>query len=753
MNPTLIGPAPVYSSGADRRYFTPTIDKVKHDLLIPEKPTLNKIPTGVDFNDGMGFVANGATFNYQPTHRYRYTIGQWRKTFGPDELTVNPFTGAISLDTSTMPIIEGQQPSQSVYVGVALENSSGSDEIIFPLHIGVAVSSVHKVGATQTHTTMESLLTSGEVLSGHTVIVEDGVYSGDENRITILNGVSRNFPGGTTSGYTTIMARTPGEWIFDGLGFSPSAVNIVGDELNIDTEWSNGGARAGEMRNYTCVQGIRTRNCTSSSLGCTYVKKVTFRYCWPGDANYFAGTHNVVVVNVANAHHCLIENVFPHGYGRYKIGCYQVNSIMVRNVVTRFTPYFGMEPSSSGVSFYRARDCEAQNCFVVDSHNRAYQMNTDTAILTQAFQIASTGAPTFSTGNKFHRCGASGVDTGFLHASGNALPAGTWGAHATDFVGHDSRLYEGFSQRGIIDGNYVKVDRGLFMNVNSENSPSDIAAGYIFQDRNKDVTDTMFHNIGLNNAGELEIQRQFADPWAQNGPAVLTLEHCSITNFLGQMLSDSRQTNYPGSLVDNNREDLAPTPANGIRYLGRREPGSAAETAGLGPENTLMRMGKMGTFVGDIDANYETGIPVWPMQGEAIANTHFREYAFDQTGLPNAPPPFDGNFGVALEGESFGYWWLSRLGESVFPLGFDGAVEPGSARLSWMLPPDLHRPNYIGTKIFRDGVQVGQVTAEENNFYDTGLTNGQAYTYYGVNIHSELGDSGPSFSVTLTPSV
>ena len=726
------------SASLDRSYITPSTNEGLIAFQYPEKPDLAPHSTGE------AFVTNGGTFVYQPVHRYRATRGNWTVAYGPDDLRINPATGAVSLDTSLMPTVQGQRPNQSVYVGIRLTNRMGYDEMVFVLHIGKTAGQIKYIGPTRTHVSQSSLSLSGTVQAGDTVIIDDGTYGGADNVLGWANGVHQQYPGGSAAGYTDVIAATPGKWIIDGEGTQSRGIHLVGDEAT--ASWVNGGALAGSYRNYTQIQGVRTINHIGGAVFAGFCAYITFRYMWVGDSSDFGGTHGSTSISFTNSHHCIGEYLFPQGYGRYKLSTYQSDDVIYRRCVVRFTPYFGDEPATAGLSFYRARRCSAQNIYVLDSHQEEYNMQLPPASRTQAFQIASTEAYDYSYDNFFDRCAAIGVDTGFVHAFGNLVPLGELGVVVRDFVGFDSVIHHRTDQgRGLSDGSaHMYHERCTFRDVNASRDPDDI--GFIYGGNMRNFTRCILDRIGINDAGIVEAQRQLFYPFAQNGFSENRVDFCSITRFAGAMATWQSQAVFITNAID-----IDATPTNGMRYLGRLEAGSPLALADCGAQNTLLKRGKLGTFRDEPDFEYAIDEPVFPLHGEELAHELMREYTFDVTGQSNAPPPFDGNFGIALEGESFGDWILSRLGEPVFPHDVTASVGDTEATIRWKQPAPLHLPSYAGYKILRDGVQVGLASFLETEFTDTGLVNGTNYTYTIKSMHSLNGDSGESFPAIVTP--
>lgn len=738
-NPYLPGGTDAFVGGADHRVVTSGgargINLTMLDRYKPEPPQLSQ-PTSNEL-----WVANGATITYQPAHRYRVTNGHWRKTYGPDCVTVNPRTGLMTFDTAQLPLAAGHRQDQSVHVGVELVNVAGVSEVVVIVHVGKAAADVHYVGPLRTHTTLVALATSGNFKAGDTVVVDSGTYTGLNNTLCFREGqLGSQLPGGSTTRYTNIMARIPGQWILDGQWSVYSAIYLYGNHLS---SWDNTWVGS-ENHSWTMIQGLKTIRCAADSIGGSFVDHVIVRNCWPGDAAEYSGTHNVPNMSFTRSHDVVFEECAPYGYGRYNVSSYECDRVIFRRCMARHTPYWGGEPAASAYSFYRAQNCIAQNCWAVDSQLALTWMPRAQSpqYTTDAFQVASTGAYDYSHGNEFQRCGAVRVDTGFMHAASNALSAAQWCVDAHECVGHDFLIGSGKeSQHGIMTGYKSRMYNSSMSKLRWLADTN--ADGVIIQGDQKQLYDTLFHDIGVDAAGAVISSLAFFSHWANVG-ATVRAERVAMGNFLGAKIGGAA-VGYEATLTEVSPIILVGSVANGYQYLGRVEPGTAVDASGIGARNTLKNLGKLGTYYGDADVEAEAGSYTFPLPGHRVTQQIYNEYTYNEplSGLPI----FYGNYGLGADGEDIGYWVHSRLRASVFPLHVDAQafVEDGTkVRISWLAHPAKYRGHYLGYKIYRDGGYIGVASFEETDFTDDSPVAVGTDVYTVVAMHASDGDSGHS---------
>jgi len=696
-------------------------------------------------SDNELYVANGSTLTYQPVHSGSVVSGHWRKTYGPDCVNVNPRTGLVTFPTAWMPQVNGtNKPDQSVYVGVELENAGGRSEVVMIVHIGKSSGNIKRVGASRSYTTQQALYASGTVASGDTVVVDAGTYTGTANQLGLF--VSQ-YPAGTASRYTDVIARLPGQWIYDGQFAQDFAVYLHGNTAT--TSWSNSGQGSVSCA-YTQIQGLRTIRCNSSSLGTLHTHHVVFRYCWPGDAKSYADAHNVACTDVHNSTDVLLEYVHCYGYGRYLISSYQSDRVIARRCLGRITPYWGGQPHHSFVSFYRAQNCYAQNCWGIDSQlDTAYLpswLKTSDQYTTDAFQIASTGAYGYSHSNVFDRCGVIKIATGVMHAASYELTAGQWCYTARDIYGQNILLRNGvWSEHGIMTGYRSRLYNGTFLDIAFPAGTN--TDGLIITSDAKEMYDVLINRADARIGGSPSNLAAAYEYWAHMG-GTLRAERVSLGDFNGPKTGSIVSGNL-SSLTEVSPSTVQATLANGQQYPGRQESGSTLASGTLGAKNSMRNKGVLGTFYGDADFETASNDSTFPLPGEALTQSIYNGYTFYDAA--SGMPSFSGAYGVGVSGENISYWMHTQLRDSAFPLHVDAQTyDDGGTkvRLSWLTHPSNKLASYAGVKIYRNGSLLTTITGTNvNEYIDAAPPAPGTDTYTAVYMHASDGDSGHSYPI------
>lgn len=693
-------------------------------------------------SDNELYVANGSTLTYQPVHVGTVVSGHWKKTYGPDCVNVNPRTGLITFPTAWMPQVNGaNKPNQTVYIGAELSNPSGKSEVVMLVHIGKTSGQIKRVGPTRTHTSHQSLVSSGTVSSGDTIVVDSGTYTGTSQQVRPGNA----YPAGTASAYTDIIARIPGQWIYDGQFAQDYAIYLQGNTAT--ASWNNDGIGSTD-RSFTQVQGIRTIRCNSSSLTTMHTHHIVFRYCWPGDAYYKVGTHNVPCTDAHKSTDILFEYVHCYGYGRYLISSYESDRVVARRCVGRITPYWGTEPCHSFVSFYRAQNCYAQNCWGIDSQIDTVYLPSWTSgttyYTTDAFQVASTGAHGYGHSNVFDRCGAAKIATGMLHAASYELTAGLWCYTAREMYGQQIALRDGNgSQHGIMTGYRSRLYNSTFLDISfpaGTNSP-----GLIITSDAKQMYDVLINRADARIGGSSSNLAAAYEYWANTG-GTLRAERVSLGDWNGPK-TGSIVSGYPASLTEVSPSTVQATIANGQAYPGRVETGSVLDGTTLGARNTMKNKGTLGTFYGDADFESEVGSLTFPLPGEAITQSIYNGYTFYDAA--SGMPSFSGNYGVGASGENISYWLHTQIRPAAFPLAVDAqAYDDGGTkvRVSWLPHPSNKTSSYVGVKVYRNGTLLTTITDLNTcEYIDSAPIAVGTDIYTAAYMHASDGDSGASY--------
>jgi len=667
--------------------------------------------TGIVYDQ---FVTNGGTWTFAPTLSNAPAQKFWHFDCHPDEATINPKTGAVSLDTSTMPAIDGAIPNQSVYIEIVCSNAAGEDRIVIRLHIGKTAGQIKYMGPSETYQDLDSA--GAAMVAGDTLIVRDGTYTGENNTVRPSGGgTTIGFPAGTAATPTIAMAESPGKWVIDGES-TISCFNAVGNKVPVDWPGAAGGEHTTDQ-SHIWVFGMAPKNSTRE-MRFAYSQKNQFRYCLMGHTHKYTSTHNTAGIEVNRSDNVVLEHCYQYGYSRYSQSAYESREVMMRRGLSRYAAYYGTEPANCGFSLYRGKNSRVQNSWVVDS-NESKWVFTASHSVTMAFQIASTGADTYPTNNKFQRCGAVDVFNGGFHS---------WGSEdltlltVEDFAQINVNAKTLTGGDGAFDGNGKCVIRGHTIWDGDYNT---FTGSHLMNSKGTiDIQNALYDFISTGVA-----QSRLVNTWG-SGTSVI-IDNISIPGF----------TDTVSSPAPTNRNDIAATAANGAMYPIRLEDNSALKNASLGADNLDYCIGKQGTYLGDPDSETVTTTPALPFQMEKTAMESWRNTSWTgpnvDTGLGGSAT-LSGNFGVADVDDSPSYNILASMGNPVFPLRFSAIPDTAtSASCHWEHPAKKYHDQIVAYDVLYQNVtdsgaltyfaSVDRLTNEKNV---TGLTAGKLYRFF-----------------------
>ncbi|MFA5118279.1 MAG: fibronectin type III domain-containing protein [Candidatus Omnitrophota bacterium] len=199
--------------------------------------------------------------------------------------------------------------------------------------------------------------------SGDTLIIKDGTYTGNNNRI-------RGIPSGSAGHYTTVKAENDFGVILSELDSGTAPINEEGP-VNL------------YHKSYVTLQGFVIKNCTGSSVyamsavevngsdHCRLMRIGIKNGVWSG-AEYGGG------VNIGSSTYCLIEDVFVCGMARYSVligGGSDSHHNIARRVVVRWDYCTTAQPRAAivvygGFSGEPPNDeILLQNCIALDGND------------------------------------------------------------------------------------------------------------------------------------------------------------------------------------------------------------------------------------------------------------------------------------------------------------------------------------------------------------------------------------------------
>jgi hypothetical protein len=204
---------------------------------------------------------------------------------------------------------------------------------------------------------------------GDTLVIRDGVYTGEDNRITQGDIYP---PSGAPGSYTTIRAENPGCVLFDGEG--EYAVLWMDGYVYDDPDVPDG------RLSYVQFEGITWGNCRdyqdreeqTSGFSAVQVYGVhhwKFIRCGAYDGGY----GNCAAFDIMYSDHVLLEECYAWGGGRYKFAMYRSDHMILRRCVarqdkveSRHEGNLAGEPQAI-YTVYWSHDVEVQNCIAIDS--------------------------------------------------------------------------------------------------------------------------------------------------------------------------------------------------------------------------------------------------------------------------------------------------------------------------------------------------------------------------------------------------
>jgi len=683
------------------------------------------------------YVTNGSTWTYTPSLSTTPSTYNWYLEARLDGCTIDKYTGQVTLDTSTLPTIQSNQPDMSDFITIGCDNAAGTDKIHIRLHIGKTSGQVRFVGPSETYTTV--LAATNAMSAGDTIVVRNGTYTDATND---LLGANNYLISGTAATHSTIMAETPTDCKFDGQG-SNVPMGLYGNSSSPD--FSPGSGQTSYTQEYIDIRGFTLVNSGSfNCFICRYGSYVTDRYMIVEDTNNFAGTVNNVIHEYKSMENGTGEFNFVHGHGRYLHSCFEANKITYKACFARQTIYGGTQPGISAVSFYRGEFCYSANTWAIDFPD--YD-NFPTALTapsqTQAFQHASTGAFTHGEGNEYNGCGSINVCNGGFHSFPDSVPT----------PGMDIKNY------AMIDTDIAPHNTGL-VRLSSGRNQLNFDGGVVYDaviDYGTVSCFTSIRQISIDNS-IIKLSDGNDKPLADaTGGEEVFYDNVSITGLNGQPLTALAADE---NVVD--RVDNAPTPANGLKYPFRIEDGSTFETQGVGP-SAEFRIGKLGTFYDDADHKTVTTDPVFPYPFEDKWLYQMQNYQFTipteyaALTFPDAVGGIIyGNYGIADGTEqSVSGYIITSLGGVHFPLNFGASqvTAANSVRCSWSTPAGAYFDGILQYRVYvRNVTDAGTASVSafvsrlNNDTTITGLTSGKTYEFYVTAVRESDGvESGPSY--------
>lgn len=556
----------------------------------------------------------GATYTVIPALSNAATGVTWTKEFGPDDMTVNSSTGAVSW------IIPSTLPQEAFHLGVRASNSDGHVYTTWILKVGGG--NFIYVGPSDTYHTISA--GNAAAASGDTIVVRDGTYTGISNMMINTNDQGTIPPSGSATGngvYTTVMAEHPGGALIDGQGTN-TPISLQGNYTSRDQS-----SPSTYNCSYIAIKGFVAGRSSSDTIGANHVHHVKVIDCGAFDSVILdsGGT-----LQFSRSNYILFEGDYTWGNGRYGINLYICDNSVVRRCVARVDRTNAQEPLG-GIFHYAGQNGVTQNSIVVDSDQAMFYRHEFDAGAISASSGGDAGNSWAATKNILMS------DNIALNVWFNAL-TNTYDSSGlsttTSFV--NSIFYDMHAQDDDTWGNPSGISTdgsdGIFV------TPASVTFNQLtvgkFRTQKEEVFGGGYFN-GYNSHGSTNTITNsiITDLKMLDGVTGNDVFYSWASNY--NNIFDTGTINVP-STGGSNTSTITTNPTTScLKYLPRIESGCSLQTAGVsgaqvGAQVLTMR-GKSGTLYGDTNYDTDNAYPMWPYPHEDLIKSQMQNYSY--TGL------------------------------------------------------------------------------------------------------------------------
>jgi hypothetical protein len=601
----------------------------------------------------------------------------WTKNYGPDDVQVHPETGRVSWN------IDPNMPSESFHVGLKVSSQSESVHVGFIVHVGLTQDKVITVGSDGDYQNLK--LAMANLLSGGTIVILDGTYTGEKNYIGRTDsGNLQHPPSGNQTAYTTIMAKHPGAAIFEN-----------GAYVRLQ-------ALAGhEPVSYVAFKGLFVKD---GQLGAVGYEESTLRHHHLKFIRNGAqgGSRNVDPFSAYRVDDVLFENNYAFGGGRYKFSSYQSSNIVWRRNVARYDrgPVFD-EPKGT-YSAYSTMDAFLGNNIAIDGDKPDF---IDQGEIAGEFATPTTAGPTRARFQRNIQLNSSMMFTNLSNLNGDS------DVELSHMVSWDVRP----------DKNYVKsfasgwLDHITMGDINSRNHADQFFNGW--DNYFRGVTNSILHNFKNGDmfyslqkeVGHITVEGRIVERYGAD-----TL---NITNFDG--LLEVYESDIE-NITNINPIQNESNPTGSLRYITRVERDTSLSALDQNGDSlgatVLTFVGQSGTMFGEPGYDVETNIPMWPFPMENIIKEKMA--AFSYTGdtytgawnnrIVSGTGSINGARGFAVKGQSLTNYIWGYLGDVVPPFSVTAAADNNSILVQWQVSPSVSQNKITGYKVYDYDVASGE---------------------------------------------
>ena len=557
--------------------------------------------------NGDNLILPGSTYSFSPLIIGPNSTVQWSKEYGPDEVHVDPSTGQLTWD------IPANLPYESYHLGIKATDDTGYTLETWIVTIGDG--NIIHVGPNETYTNLTDGLRAMQ--SGDTLVMRNGVYEGQMNKMASGNRKRIGPPSGNPNAFTTVMAEDPGQVIIDSKGMHEhQPFRIMGNYIHPD--WGHKRPADFDDRSYIALKGLVALDAYSAGIQIEHSHHIKLIDMGVGDAGITAN-RNPASVYIWRSDNILIEGLYAWGRSRYKLQFMESTNGVARRVVARIDEYGGSEPLG-GLVAYCSKNIRFQNNIVVDGDSRRFW--TDTKHLLNIYGVPATNCTGHPENIAFEKSIGLNTHLGLMQTSATEQDSSkptVW----RDIIGWKLEPDREKKSLGINASKPILVAAGPSISENITLGDINFIYGKYFlysRSANSYINNSLFHNLGFRDGAPM-----YQGDLFRNGSttAKFEIDHFNLTNFMGQMLtSDSNPVTY------NNQSAIDPA----LKYLVELPEDSVLRSAGKGGINlgaeVLTFVGRSNTFFGDPGFEDETGISMWPFPHEDLIQRTFRNYRY-----------------------------------------------------------------------------------------------------------------------------
>lgn len=556
--------------------------------------------------------ATGVAYTVNPTLSSGANVS-WRKEYGPDDMTVDKNTGAVSWN------IPANLPREAFHLGVRATNSEGSVYITWILKVGggnfvyVDGNAVNDNGD-GTVSNPKKYISSGINLmaSGDTLIIKDGTYTGNSNMITNI-GYGFMAPSGSPGIYTTVMAEHPGGVLIDA---QHARAPIYGNGNQVSRD---GNPPGGANVSYIAFKGLIATNpldlgSSEGSITFNHVHHIKIVDCGAYEADDYT-----TPISVSRSEYVLVEGCYVWGNGRMKIVFYLTDYSIMRRNVARHDRSITIWPTGI-FDVYASQHTRIQNNIAIDSDQFDFYGHSD-AVGAFVDQSGGGNNEIWATriDNSFWNNIALNVHNRFTLTQRNdsSDPVSFNNSIGWDMNAIANNSADGLGSAIIESSDKLNINQSTFGHwrsphyVMSQSSGTATPLGISGYDQTQNITNSIFYDFKDYNNGVTGLFESIENAAYNNvfGPSPVNIKNSTVTN----------------TIVTNPTTDC-------LKYLPRIEAGCALQTAGqtgarVGA-NILYMRGKSGTMFGDTDYDTEGTAPMWPFPHEDLIKTKMASYSY-----------------------------------------------------------------------------------------------------------------------------